>query len=69
MRTCGGLHVQVLQRWEQPEVMTLKCPLPVTDLMLAALDLEEAAGQWQVMATGHTSYAWSMSEKSAVLGQ
>jgi hypothetical protein len=38
----------LLVRWEAPRVMSLAEPLPVKQLMAAALQLEEAAGRWQV---------------------
>jgi hypothetical protein len=38
----------LLVRWEAPRIMTLAEPLPVKQLMAAALQLEEAAGKWQV---------------------
>jgi DNA mismatch repair protein MLH1 len=38
----------LLLRWEAPRVMSLAQPLPVQQLMAAALQLEEAAGRWQV---------------------
>uniref|UniRef100_A0A383V9C2 DNA mismatch repair protein S5 domain-containing protein n=1 Tax=Tetradesmus obliquus TaxID=3088 RepID=A0A383V9C2_TETOB len=37
----------LLARWEAPRVMALAEPLPVRQLMAAALQLEEAAGRWQ----------------------
>ncbi|WIA11054.1 hypothetical protein OEZ85_011206 [Tetradesmus obliquus] len=37
----------LLAGWEAPRVMALAVPLPVRQLMAAALQLEEAAGRWQ----------------------
>jgi DNA mismatch repair protein MLH1 len=38
----------LLVRWEAPRVMALAEPLPVKQLMAAALQLEQAASRWQV---------------------
>lgn len=40
----------LLTRWQSCQVMQLAKPLPVQQLMAAALQLEEAAGRWQVRA-------------------
>ncbi len=42
------LCVQVLHRFEAVEAMPLAVPLSVRELALAALQLEAAAGRWQV---------------------
>lgn len=51
LRAPANCATQVLRRFEQSELIQLDVPLPVRDLMLAALQLEEAAGRWQVSTT------------------
>jgi DNA mismatch repair ATPase MutL len=45
----------LLTRWQSCQVMQLAQPLPVQQLMAAALQLEEAAGRWQVCVSSPTS--------------